>query len=285
MKRALIPVLIVGHAGLLACASPAGEDEPTGTVEPTAEGTRVPEVVQAYEVADPSAPPITAENLLENDAFWPFHAALVRDWTPPGSSQPLPRVLGALIRVSSRETLRVDFGRFGLHEMPIAATDVVEQANRVRRGELTKMAPNLVLTIGNKLLDTRSEVASNYYIMRDTRIEAILCVFADPSDEDFPSVAEALRGFERRGDVITVVFPQSRWKDSGVWRRLRELDWKVPFVIRRFSRPYRRSIAGEETPLPHVMLLTRDGRVLHRGPVAPDVAASIEKALPIEVRE
>ena len=42
-----------------------------------------------HRVADPAAPPVTAENLLASDRFWPYHVSLVRPWKPPGRTQPL----------------------------------------------------------------------------------------------------------------------------------------------------------------------------------------------------
>jgi hypothetical protein len=232
-----------------------------------------------YHSADPAAAPVTAGNLLENDRFWPFHVVPTRDWTPPGAEAPLPRIPGVLVRVNDDGTLRADFGRFGRHELPVAATDVVERANQVRLGRDEKMAPNLVLTIGNKMLDTRKDgKVSHHLVDRDTELEAFLCVFADPMGDDFAALADRLRSFDGRSDLLTVVFPITERKDSSVRRRLREIDWKVPFVIDRFAEPYRRSIAGEDTALPHVMLLSREGRVLHRGGVTPDLVAQLDAA-------
>jgi hypothetical protein len=56
--------------------------------------------------------------------------------------------VGVLIRVEDGGIARIDFGRDGLREVPIAMTDLVDRANRVRSGELVKLAPNFVLAIG-----------------------------------------------------------------------------------------------------------------------------------------
>ncbi len=236
--------------------------------------------VAPHVAADPGAPAVTAENVAELDRFWPFRITMLREYTPAGASEPLPLRPAVLIRVESGETLRADFSRHGRHEVPIAATDLIEQANRVRLGVEAKMAANLVLTIGNKLLDPASEEARSFVVPRDTDLEAFLCVFADPAAEDFPAVADALRRFAGREGALTVLFPQSELRDSSVWRRLRALDWKVPFVLDRFSRLYARSILGEGVATPHWMVLTPNGRVLGRGPVSEGAGDSIAAALP-----
>ena len=62
--------------------------------------------------------------------------------------------MGVLIRVEASGLARIDFGRDGLYEVPVGATDLVERANRIRTGELRKMAPNFVLAIGPRLVDS-----------------------------------------------------------------------------------------------------------------------------------
>ena len=68
--------------------------------------------------------------------------------------------VGVLIRVEAPGVARVDFGRDGLHEVPVVKTDLVERANQIRRGEAEKLAPNFLLAIGpgadeDRLVETR----------------------------------------------------------------------------------------------------------------------------------
>jgi len=237
-----------------------------------------------YTGAGPSAPPVTLANLMESDRFWPFRVTLVQDLVPPGASETLPRIPGVLVRVDSPQTLRMDFGRFGRHQVPVASTDLLERANRVRLGEETKVAPNLVLTLGNKLLGSEGDEVAPVLVARDTDVEAFLCVFADPAAEGFEEVADRLRPFQGREKLFALLLPQGEWRDARVRQRLRELDWTVPFVFDRFSRAYARSIAGEDTSFPHAMLLSPDGRVLARGAVTKDLAPALEAALPAASR-
>ncbi|MGH0032082.1 MAG: hypothetical protein ACQGVC_20010 [Myxococcota bacterium] len=278
MKLPYRLLFLILLSGLAAPALAALGDSPARAV--------TEENLAPYVSAEPDAPPVTAANLLENDRFWPFHVRPVVDWTPPGADAPLYKRPAVLVRVNADGTVRLDFGRHGKYELPIEATDVVERANQVRTGEIDKMAPNLVLTLGNKLLDTsRDDLVGNHFVGRDTTLDLFLCVFADPMSEEFPAVADTLRRFGGRTDLLIIVFPQTDAKDSAVRHRLRAIDWKVPFVLDRFTKAYKRSIAGAESALPHVMLLTPDGRVVTGGGADAELAARVDaalRALPLE---
>lgn len=228
--------------------------------------------------------PVTAGSLLLRDELWPFRVELLRPVVPVDGSGALAPMPGVLVRVEPGGVARVDFGRFGRHEVPVDATDLVERANRVRVGEETKLAPNLVLTIGNKLLDSARDEVHPFPLARDVRLRALLCVFADPASPDFPGVADALRPLAGREGVQSVLFPLGGLRDGRVRQRLRALDWPIPFVFDRFSRLYTRSIAGEEVALPHAMLLTPNGRVLIQGPVSPRLARELDAALGEDAR-
>src|SRR5262245_28318631 len=111
---------------LLALLAFATAPHPGAAAEPASRS------LPAHQVADPAAPPVTAKNLLASERFWPYHVALPKAWKPPGSQQALPAgTRGVLIRVEREGLARVDFGRDGLVEVPVDATDLVAQAERV----------------------------------------------------------------------------------------------------------------------------------------------------------
>ncbi|MHA7837941.1 MAG: hypothetical protein ACX98W_10825 [bacterium] len=267
---------IVRALALLGLAAPLTLPVPVRAVDLLGESIR------PHVAADPSAPEVTAANVASLDRFWPFRVMLREPWTPPGRDRPIEPRPAVLVRVNGDGTARLDFAQAGRYAVPIGITDLVEAAERVRRGEETKMAPNLVLTLGNKLLDARSDRIRVFHIRPDTPIDAILCVFADPESEAFAALARDLEGLADREDLEIVLFPQtSRLQDFGVGRRLRQLDFPVPFVRDRYKQPFTRSLLSDDpVPLPHVQLATLEGRLLMDGAwEAAKTLAQVEAAL------
>jgi hypothetical protein len=229
---------------------------------------------------DAAAAPVTEQSALENERFWPYHVSLVRDWQPPGGLPALPRgSLGVLIRVEASATARIDFGRDGVQRVPIAATDLVAQANLARTGARPKLAPNFVLAIGPRLVDAASPSIRPLGLRAASEPELFLCVFADPQADGFAELARALRPLADRPGVSAVVFPQGDHPDLDVRERLRALGWPMPFVYDPFAEPYTRSLLDEGTPLPAITLQTREGRLLFEATFEPDVLPALSSVL------
>src|SRR5262245_210951 len=72
---------------------------------------------------------VTAANVLQNERFWPYHAALTKPFSGIQTG-----TVGVLIRLESATLARIDFGRDGIHEVPIESTDVVERARGIQLG-------------------------------------------------------------------------------------------------------------------------------------------------------
>lgn len=239
----------------------------------------------SYRVADPSAPPVTAENLFENERFWPHRVALRRAYAPEGSGAPLAAgTRGILVRVETSGVARVDFGRPGRYAIPVSELDVVEVANRVRTGGETKLAPNLVYTLGTRLVDSNGPAIRPLDLSSVYAPKAFLVVFADPSSEGFDAVAEGLAPFRETESLMTVLLPQGMHPDVVVRDRLRALAWPVPFVRDEYGEGYARSIRGEAAAIPAVMLLSPEGRVLldlpwNRDEVVPQLRTKLAQSL------
>jgi hypothetical protein len=237
----------------------------------------------AYTAADPSAPAVTLDNLLASERFWPYQVELARPWRAEGRAQPLPAgTLGVLVRVEASRAARVDFGRDGLHEVAVDATDLVERANRIRSGALRKIAPNLVHAIGPRLVDAESPSLRIVDFAAAFEPPGFLCVFADPDGEGFAELARALAPLRGRHGVMTVLFPQGLRPDSAVRARLRALGWPVPFLLDQFGEGYTKSLLAGGTPTPAVTLQTREGRLIFQSGwsegVVPDLIAALDGA-------
>jgi len=229
---------------------------------------------------DGAAATVTAENLLASERFWPYQVALAQPWPRVGGGKPVqPGVLGVLIRVEASGSARIDFGRHGIYEVPVAATDLLERANRIRRGELSKMAPNFVLAIGTRLADPSGPTLRPLGLRAAGAHGTFLAVFADPSAKDFPALAQALAPLRERDGVLTILFPQGEHPDTELSERLRALGWAVPFVYDHLAEAYTRSLLPEATPVPFVLLQTPEGRVLFQGRYGARLPAELAAAL------
>jgi len=236
-----------------------------------------------YRAADPSAPPVTRANLLENERFWPYQVQMVR--APAGGSAggtggkgPPLGPKGVLVRIQAGGTARIDFGRDGIYEVPVEDTDIVARANAVRLGQIEKFGPNFVLAIGPRLVDPRTGAPQK--LSEVARYATFLCVFADPSSEALPEIARALAPFRNREGVLTLFVPLGRPDDEGVRRRLDGLDWPVSRVFSWLAEPYAASLLSDGVRAPAVQLQTAEGRLIFESPWNDEAARGIAVALP-----
>lgn len=234
-----------------------------------------------YWFADPSAPAITQKNLLASERFWPYRVSLTSAWQPPGRDDPLhARAAGVLIRVEERSGLaRIDFGGLGVLETPVEQTDLLDSANRIRLGQQGKLAPNFVTALGPRLVDPASDELRGPDPEDVVTRPGFLCVFADPGADSFTAIARALAPLKDQRSVMTVLFPQGAVADAAIAKRLRSVDWKVPFVLARMSEGYTDSLVGEKAAFPLVLLQTNEGRALFEGPWRPEIAAELAAQL------
>jgi hypothetical protein len=228
-------------------------------------------------------PDLTAASLLDSERFWPYRVALTRAWQPEGREAPLAAgTPGVLIRVEPRGIARVDFSADGKHPVPIEATDLVESANRIRRGELPKQLPNFVHAIRSRLVDPGADTLKGLAPERITGSPGFLCVFADPAAADFETLVASVAPLRERHGVATLFFPQGSYADAGVRERLRALEWKVPFVYDFLSEPYTRTLVDEGAAMPAVLLQTDEGRLVYLGGTDSDDVKALAAALDTE---
>ena len=148
--------------------------------------------------------------------------------------------------------------------MPIEKTDLVENAERVRRGELAKSGPNFTQAIDTRLVDSAGPALASLSPAKADR-PGFLCVFADPTAADFASLAASLAPLGDRHQVMTILFPQGDHRDAGIRDELRSLEWTVPFVYDFLSEAYTRTLIADGTPMPSLLLQTKEGRVVFQG--------------------
>lgn len=236
----------------------------------------------AYEVVDRDAAVVTQENLLASERFWPYQVALVAAWKPGAGARPLGAgARGVLIRVEESGGARIDFGRDGRHAVPVGVTDLLERANRIRRGDESKTAPNFAFAIGTKLLDPGRQPLTAVGLLAAMQRPGFLCVFADPAAKGFPELAAALAPLQDRHGVLTVLFPEGEHPDLELAKRLRSLGWPVPFLFDFLAESYSPTLLSDTdtTARPAVLLQTNEGRVLFQGRWNREVVGELRSAI------
>jgi hypothetical protein len=227
---------------------------------------------------------ITEDTLYASESSWPYHVALVEPWTPPGGERAISAGIdGVVIRVLPDGRVRIDFGRDGVHEVPVAATDVVDRANGVATGTVEKLAPNFRMAMGTRIFDAETGAPHPFDLQNPDVDPAYLCVFADTKAERFEAIAEALAPLEGRAGVRTLVFPQAERYDRATVERLRELDWPVFFALGFLAKTYNDSLLSPGTELPAVLLATDEGRLLYESTWGPDVAEELAAVIDREL--
>jgi hypothetical protein len=264
MKPCRVGVLAL----LIVLAASATRSAPDSSGVPAASG------FSEYRAADPDAPPVTEENLLASERFWPYRVGLTGPWQPAREGASLrPNAVGVLIRVEPSGMPRIDFGSAGKYEVPVAGTDLLERSNQIRLGAVEKRFPNFIHAIRTRMLDPRAAPLRPLNVEEVTGRSGFLCVYADPAAEDFGELARALIPLRERHGVLTILFPQGVHGDAAVGAQLRSLEWPVPFLADFLSEPYTRTLLVEGTRLPTLVLQTSEGRVLYEGRGKGDVAA------------
>jgi hypothetical protein len=226
---------------------------------------------------------ITAANVYDHERHWPNIVALSRSWSAPGADQPLkPRHRGALVRLEPDGRARIDFGRHGVHEIPLEATDLLERTAEVRSGARHKASANFVLSVGTRLVDATRPTPEALPSIALANADAFVCVFADPRGEAFAGLVLPLAELAGLEGVGLILFPQgvADVELSVVHERLRSLSWPAPYAYPRLTPDHIRSLLGAWPGTATALLLTPEGRVLARTDLEnPRAFSALRKAL------
>jgi hypothetical protein len=235
--------------------------------------------VPEHHAENPGAAAVTADTLIENERFWPWRVTLLRPWKSLRAE-----ATGVLIRVEHAGVARIDFGRDGVHEIPVSETDLVTQANRVRMGEESKLAPNLVRSLAPRLIDSAAAPPGPLGFAPAMQADALLCVIADPQAESFEALAAQLVPLRTRAKLLTVLLPIGDVDDPILYEKLRALGWTVPFVYDHLAESYARSILADDVERPAIVLQTPEGRLLFHGTWSGDAMSQLMAAIDAHVK-
>jgi hypothetical protein len=224
--------------------------------------------------------PITADTLGANAGAWPYQVELVASFQAPGRAQPLSAgTSGVLIRVEDATRARIDFGRDGLYDVPVAATDLVARANAVRRGTLPKEAPNLLQAIGPRLVDLGADPPREVTLAELEEKSLVVALIADPSEVGFPAMARALMAFEGREDLLLVLLGVGHHMDRDIAPRVRGAGWKAPMMLSHLADAYARTLLPAGMEAPALLLQGNEGQLYFGAPWTAETLKGVEGAL------
>lgn len=208
---------------------------------------------------------ITYENLDEHEQSWPYRVKLVDSWKPAGWKGRFGWGVGILVRVEANEQLRIDFAGLGKYQVPARATNVIAEANRIRRGELSKTGPNFINAVGTRILDLSSSPIRPVATAKLNEADSFLVVFADPTSKPFREMTAELEAMKGSPGTTIILFPQGGHRDGSTLNACRDVGWTELVLFDRFVEPLTGSYLGEAPASPHAMLLSPEGRLIVSG--------------------
>ena len=230
-----------------------------------------------YVVAEPNAPAVTHASALASEKFWPYQVTLVQSWSAPHGARLAQGATGVLIRVEPAGNLRIDFGREGLHTLPLGFTDFLARANDIRLGTLAKVAPNLTYAIAPRLIDAQSDVPRRLRFEQSFETTAYLAVFASLEGRELETLAQRLAPLiAPYPRVRLVLFAQGRVPDAELHARLRAAGWAGAFLMDHLAEAYARTLVDGETTA--LALFSAESRTLWTSERS-DEAAGLSAAL------
>ena len=79
--------------------------------------------------------------------------------------------------------------------------------------------------------------------------------------------------------AISALIPLTDQGDGEMWLHLREVGWRLPFLVSSFAQAYSQSMLEPGTPRPFLRLCTAEGRILAEGPPDAATIAAFREAL------
>jgi hypothetical protein len=245
-----------------------------------AEASRSTNDLPAHVVANANAPVVTHANALASELFWPYQVALTQDWTAPSGKQLNAGLTGVLIRLDTAGNARVDFGRDGLHTLPLGFTDFLARANAVRTGAATKVAPNFTYAIAPRLVDALREQPRRLSFDESFENTAYLAVFSAADGGEISSLAKALTPLVApHSRVMLTLFAMGERPDPELHAELRKVGWPGAFVMDHLAEAYARTLLDDVAATPQLALYSAEGRELWRGDASAQSLAGLRGAL------
>lgn len=233
--------------------------------------------VPHHDASAPSQAPVTLADAASRDFFWPYHVAL----TQPLSDAPSVPIgmPGVLIRVETDQRALIDFGRDGLHHVPLADTDLVARAETIRLGHTHKEAPNFTYMIGARLIRSDSEKPAQLPFAAAVGHQAFLCLFVPTEGESLEMIMRDLAPLLPHPGLLPILFPLGEATDLSIHARLRAAGQTWAYVHDHLADSYATSLLPKDLTPPTLLLVNNEGRLLHAAPWSASAANELAEQL------
>lgn len=225
-----------------------------------------------------ATPALTDSAVYKDSALWPPRAGLTSDFTSADTESPRTIPDGreaVLIRLEPGEPVHavLDFGRLGLHRVPLAQTDVMDRAEKIAAGEVEKETPNWTMMIGRAFSRHKSEAGQGGIKVPFAEVETFryfLLVYLDGDPVGNRAAAALLEEHKdaiQAAAIAPIIFGMGEFPYIGELayiETLREhgLD-KQFFMAPHVSAPYASSMAHSYQTMPAIALVDAEGKTLY----------------------
>jgi len=228
---------------------------------------------------------MTADAVFDDSSSWPYRIALTEPFETESRTLPAGTT-AVLIRLESPQRALVDFGRNGLHRIPVDATNITQQASAIDKGEVAKDFPNYVQTIGPRLVDVTIDPINKFRFEDVVDQEYFITIYADGDMDTLVTLAEAVEAQQstlEQTQTLAFIIPQETMHDFDYAERMRAAGLKIPFMYGHLAMPYTRVLDHGAKAFPTMVLTDANGKILalttpSTGTVA-DQLATIVKGL------
>ena len=175
-----------------------------------------------------------------------------------------PRATGIVQRVEG-DLVIVDFGRFGIHKLPISDTNFEEKQMALRSGTEHKEAANLTAQIGNKLIrfiERRSKhiiyednLTTDYYLfLYINKLNSENAKILQFFDQKVPELKEGFPNLR-----LVAFFGHNKWYGYSM-----NAFNRIPIFIPHMRLSYAKALHQEPNHTPSFVLTDAEGKIIHR---------------------
>jgi hypothetical protein len=219
------------------------------------------ERIQSALTTEFDTPVITLGNIADFDFYWPYHVALSQD-SSGRSKAYLPQGLRGVFLSFSRDgkSVYIDFGRDGIHSVPLDNTDFIERTQQIREHHDLKTFPNLVTHFVGRLAFSDNGIPKAYQYDHDQPYERWMLIVADVESNAFAHAVSVISELPANDQVMICIFPQGELSDHGVAEVLGQFSCKSPFIVKTMRDAYSRTLLTDGLRAPVALVCTPNGK-------------------------
>lgn len=229
-----------------------------------------------HDPSDSRVPAVTFENLSGSERFWPYWVALTKE--QPGATVPLG-LTGVLLRIESDNRAVIDFGRDGIHFVPVIDTDLVERAERIRNGTEKKDAPNFTYLIGARLVQSSAETIVPLPFEAACGKTTYLCVFIPTEQNLIEQITGEMKDLAIPNEIMPILFPIGETHDNLVFARLKKAKCTWSFVYNHLAETYTHSLLPGGLSAPAIVMVSNEGRIIFSAAWSTSAIADLQEKL------